>query len=1471
MKTVTLQGLLKKNHFFPGLFRRSQEHAAIFINSLPGITLSGKLLAARLAGIVLLFMFVAGTVSGQTATVYLQNTQTQSGTGTTVRDLATAIGSSGTVVSQNTTSTTFAERLAFTINVNNLASVIAGTQFSVSINVSAVSSSNAQYQFRVQHVNSLGNVLASTGYSNTFNTTGSQTATLSFSSAQTWASTDRLRLSIEVRSSNPTGTNRNITVSTGNANSYVQYTTCATFSLTGTSATSPICASTGTSTVTLASAAANLPVGTYTVTYNRSNPSATDLTASMTVTTAGSGTFTASGLTSPGSSTVTVTNLESGVCSTAISANNVSNSITINSSPAAAGSISGSATVYPGQTGVTYSVPEISGATSYLWNYSGTGATITGTTNSITVDFSSSATSGDLTVQGTGSGCSGTVSSAFAISVSSYSSSGTYTFTVPAGIYCIQVEAWGGGGRGGARTSSSNYVALAGGGGGAYSSSILSVTPGATYTVTIGAGSSSTTSGGDSWFGTTSLLLAKGGSSVSESNTPGAGGLASSGAGEIKFNGGAGGAGTGGSFGGGGGSSAGTASAGNYTSVQTTQTGATAPSGGGNGGTGAASGTAGAVGSGPGGGGGGGYRAGSGSTQAPGNGADGKVSISWVGLTSSAEPVVSAPACAGETSASGTSTEADGAVIEVFVNGTTQGTTIVTGNAWTKTGLTTLVAGDKITAKAKAPGKCQSAASNEITVSAAPVPSFTTAPGVNSCIGSDVAYTTEPGQSNYTWILPGTLNTDYSISSGGTGTTSNTLTVKWLTAGSKTVTVNYSDATGCYGVSAASSTTNVNTLPTATISYSGSPLCYTSGTKGIVTITGTTGGTFSSDPAGIVFDANGDINLNSASPTGSYTVYYTFSNGTCSNTVSTNVRITTKNTTGATAGVQGGNTTPCEGAVITLTATNDPEYTYSWSGPGLSSTDREPQVTVPSSAGTPVIYNVTITAACSFTTIPVTITPSLAPVPVITGDTAVCVNSTVTYHTDAGKSNYNWTVSSGGVITDGGNSTDDFVTVNWNTLGSESVSVNYFANGCEGAIATVMTVDVLTVPDQPTISGPATPCQGSSGQVYSVTSDPYSTYAWSYSGTGATIDSGAGTSSISVSYSTSATSGTWTVTPTNMCGPGTAATSGITISPLPAAAGTITGTSTVCQGSTGISFSTGSITNATSYTWTYSGTGASISGTTAGITINFAANATSGTLSVTGTNSCGNGEASTFDITVSAGVPAAAGSIIGPASPVCAGTSLTYHVDPVPGALNYSWTVPTGWTITSGEGTTSITVTSGAAAQNGNIAVVTSNGCGYQSGSDQTIHINPTAATNNTGYVSSNGTKTSGDMRVGRSGGGTTYRGYLKFPLASLSSIPIDATISSAVLSLTNASSSAVTESSIVLGIGNNDPTTTSGNSLYSAIGNGTTYSSSVWSSSGDNCACSEFNCYNRYSWKNFQSGLYSPGLIKRRYHAIKL
>ena len=52
-----------------------------------------------------------------------------------------------------------------------------------------------------------------------------------------------------------------------------------------------------------------------------------------------------------------------------------------------------------------------------------------------------------------------------------------------------------------------------------------------------------------------------------------------------------------------------------------------------------------------------------------------------------------------------------------------------------------------------------------------------------------------------------------------------------------------------------------------------------------------------------------------------------------------------------------------------------------------------------------------------------------------------------------------------------------------------------------------------------------------------------------------------------------------------------------------------------------------------------------------------------------------------------------------------------YSISAVDNTTTYNWTVPTGWTITAGAGSTSIVVTTGSAAQNGKISVSASNNC----------------------------------------------------------------------------------------------------------------------------------------------------------------
>ncbi len=89
---------------------------------------------------------------------------------------------------------------------------------------------------------------------------------------------------------------------------------------------------------------------------------------------------------------------------------------------------------------------------------------------------------------------------------------GTHSYTVPAGVTEIIVEAWGGGGAGGSATNGNG----GGGAGGTYVKTVISVSPGQSFTLRVAdikqaAFSASDNKGNPSWFGNESLLFAEGG------------------------------------------------------------------------------------------------------------------------------------------------------------------------------------------------------------------------------------------------------------------------------------------------------------------------------------------------------------------------------------------------------------------------------------------------------------------------------------------------------------------------------------------------------------------------------------------------------------------------------------------------------------------------------------------------------------------------------------------------------------------------------------------------------------------------------------------------------------------------------------------------------------------------------------------------------------------------------------------------
>jgi len=90
----------------------------------------------------------------------------------------------------------------------------------------------------------------------------------------------------------------------------------------------------------------------------------------------------------------------------------------VNSLPGVAGLISGESTVCQGQNGVIYSIPAIANATGYVWTIPAGATIVSGTnTNTVILDFSDTALSGEITVYGTNTCGNGTASPPYSITV----------------------------------------------------------------------------------------------------------------------------------------------------------------------------------------------------------------------------------------------------------------------------------------------------------------------------------------------------------------------------------------------------------------------------------------------------------------------------------------------------------------------------------------------------------------------------------------------------------------------------------------------------------------------------------------------------------------------------------------------------------------------------------------------------------------------------------------------------------------------------------------------------------------------------------------------------------------------------------------------------------------------------------------------------------------------------------------------
>ena len=287
--------------------------------------------------------------------------------------------------------------------------------------------------------------------------------------------------------------------------------------------------------------------------------------------------------------------------------------------------------------------------------------------------------------------------------------------------------------------------------------------------------------------------------------------------------------------------------------------------------------------------------------------------------------------------------------------------------------------------------------------------------------------------------------------------------------------------------------------------------------------------------------------------------------------------------------------------------------------------------------------------------------------------------------------NYSWSVSSGGTIASGGTSTDNTVSINWITAGAQTLSVNYTdGNGCTAESPTIHNVTVHPRPN-PSLSGSATACVGSTGNVYT-TDAGMTNYLWYIPG-GASITAGGGSTDNTVTI-------TWLssgykpigVNYANSygCIDTSATTLQVIVNDIPTAL-VLTG-STICE-SPGNNGTITSSTSATSVKYQLYNSGniavqSPQTGTGSGLTWSSLAAGTG--YYVTGTDTTTNCTSPSNAVNVDT-YPNSIPIITGPASVCVNSTNNIYTTET--GKTGYSWTVSAGGTISSGGSGTDNTVT----------------------------------------------------------------------------------------------------------------------------------------------------------------------------------
>lgn len=432
-------------------------------------------------------------------------------------------------------------------------------------------------------------------------------------------------------------------------------------------------------------------------------------------------------------------------------------------------------------------------------------------------------------------------------------------------------------------------------------------------------------------------------------------------------------------------------------------------------------------------------------------------------------------------------------------------------------------------------------------------------------------------------------------------------------------------------------------------------------------------------------------------------------------------------------GLISGDTTACVsvGSTYSIAAVSG-ATSYTWTIPtglsGTASTSSPSNVITPGT--TPGTYTIKVKAvngSCASldTSLSINVSPAIGTVSIITGNTTMCANSaqkySITQPTNA--TNYTWALPGGWAFS----GKQDSLVIN-TIVGSTTGNVQVIASNT-GCVSPAKTLAITTVSAAPVLSGNIVGsllvCQGVQ-TTYSINAVTGATYLW-------TKNSGwTGTSTTnSINITPNGTSDTLRVVASNGSCNSAEKKVYITVTIPPAIPATVIGATVSCVNSTEI-YKITKVTGASYYTWTYPAGWSPIVNNNDSFII-ITAGSTSGPLSVAAVSSggCPSTPKTSSAVAVSTTIPNPPVSIIG-GNGYCTSIAKTFSVTAVTGATGYEWTVPTGWTINSGQNTTSMNVTPNSTP--GFVTVQTLQG-GCKSSIQQdyigTVRTKPTQATIN--------------------------------------------------------------------------------------------------------------------------------------------